>query len=63
MFCCVLIQVSQDGFMLKLVCMFLGCDLPMQLLLISLSSAYDDRLVDFHNVLIHIIRNYVTFNT
>ena len=26
--------------------MFLGCDLPIQLMLKSLSSAYNDRLVD-----------------
>ena len=25
----------QDGFMLRLVCMFLGCDMPMQLVLSS----------------------------
>ena len=29
----------QDGFMLRLVCMFLGCDMPIQLVL---SSEYDD---------------------
>ena len=33
--CCVLIQVSQDGFMLRLVCMFLGFDMPIQLVLSS----------------------------
>ena len=33
------IQVSQDGFMLRLVCMFLGCDMPIQLVL---SSVYDN---------------------
>ena len=37
-FCHVLIQVSQDGFMLRLICIFLGCDLPIQLLLKSLSG-------------------------
>ena len=45
--CChVLIQTSQDGFMLRLICKFLGCDLPIHLLLNSLSSKYDDRLED-----------------
>ena len=29
----------QDGLMLRLVCMFLGCDMPIQLVL---SSKYDD---------------------
>ena len=43
MFRCVPIQVS---LMLRLICMFLGCDLPIQLLLKSLPSEYDDRLVD-----------------
>ena len=46
MFCHVLIQVSQDGFMLRLICMSLDCDLPIQLLLKSLSSVDNDRLVD-----------------
>ena len=52
--------------MLRLVCIFLGCDLPIQLLLKFLSSGYDDRLVDndrlvnpFHHVQIH-ITNYET---
>ena len=45
-FCHVLIQVSQDGFMLRLICVFLGCDLPIQLLLKFLSREYDDRLID-----------------
>ena len=40
----VLIQVSQYGFMLRLICMFLGCDLPIQLLLKCISSEYHDRL-------------------
>ena len=36
--------------MLRLICMFLGCDLPIQLQLKSLSSVFDDRLVDrFHH--------------
>ena len=26
---CVPIQISQDGFMLRLICMILGCDLPV----------------------------------
>ena len=39
MFFHVLIQVNQDDFMLRLICMFLGCDLPIQLLLKLLSSA------------------------
>ena len=37
--CCVLIQVSQDGFMLRLICVFLGYDMPIQLVL---SSEYDN---------------------
>ena len=43
--CCVPIQISQDGFMLRPICMFLGCDMPIQLVL---SSEYDDydRLED-----------------
>ena len=42
--------------------MFLGCDLPIQLLLKSLSNAYDDRLVDgFHHVPIHVM-NYELCN-
>ena len=57
-FCCVPIQVSQGGFMLRLVCVFLGCDLPIQLLLKSLASAYHDRLVNhFHHALIYFM-NY-----
>ena len=32
--------------MLRLVCIFLGCDLPIQLLLKFLSNGYDNRLVD-----------------
>ena len=49
MFCLVLIQVNQDGFMFRLICMFLGCDLTIQLILKS--STYDDRLVDhFHYI-------------
>ena len=36
--------------MLRLICI-LGCDFPIQLLLKSLSSMYDDRLVDrYHHV-------------
>ena len=27
------IQVSQDGFMLRIISMFMGCDFPIQLLL------------------------------
>ena len=43
--CCrVLIQVSQDGFMLRLICAFFGYDLPIQLVLKLLSSEYHDRL-------------------
>ena len=42
--CCgVLIQVSQDGSILRLICMFFGCDMPVQL---ALSSEYFDRLED-----------------
>ena len=44
--CHVLIQVSQDGFMLRLICVFLGCDLPIKLLLKLLLPMYDNRLVD-----------------
>ena len=39
------IQVNQDDFMLRLICMFLGCYLPIQLTLKLLSSAHDKRLV------------------
>ena len=54
----VLIQINQDGFMLQLIWMFLGCDLPIQLLLKSLSSPYNDRLIDrFHYVQIN-LANY-----
>ena len=31
--------------MMRLICMFLGYDLPIQLLLKSLSSTYNDKLV------------------
>ena len=55
MFCCVPIQISQDGFMLRSICVFLGFNLLIQLLLKSLSSTYYDRLVDrFCHVLIRI---------
>ena len=37
---------QQDGFMLRLICMFLGCGLPIQLLLKSLSNQYDHSLDD-----------------
>ena len=58
LFCCVPIKVSHDGFMLRLICVSLACDLPKHLLLKSLSSAYDDRLVDlFHHVQIHITKH------
>ena len=51
MFLPCMIQFRQDGFMLKLICMFLDSDLPIQLLLKSLSSEYNDRLVDgFHHI-------------
>ena len=46
MFCRVPIQVDQNGFMLKLTCMLLGCYLPIHLLLTPLSSANEDRSVD-----------------
>ena len=39
-FCHVLIQVSDDGFMFRLIYMFFGCDVPIQLLLKSLSSVF-----------------------
>ena len=32
----------QDGLMLRLLCMFLGCDMPMQLVQLVLLSEYDD---------------------
>ena len=35
----------QDGFMLRLICMFLGCDMPIQLVLSSHYNGYD-RLYD-----------------
>ena len=35
MFGHVLIQVNLGGFMLRLICMFVGCDLTIQLLLES----------------------------
>ena len=54
MFCHKLIQVNQNDFMLRLTCVFLGRDFPIQLLLNLLSSAYYDRLVDhLHHVPIH----------
>ena len=63
------IQVSQNCFVLRLICMILGCDLLTQLLLESLSIiSYEDRLVDrFHHVLmIHVeqkngkrVRHYI----
>ena len=62
MFCHVPIQVNQDGFMLRVICMFLGCDFPIQLLLILLSSAYNDRLVDrFHYILNHVMNYEILF--
>ena len=55
---------SQPGwFMLRLLCAFLGHDLPIQLLLKLLSSTYNgDRLIDhFHHVPVHITNyKYVT---
>ena len=39
--------------MLKIMCMFLGCNLPIQLLLKLLSSEYDDRLVCYSQTLPH----------
>ena len=57
MFCHVPIQVNQDGLMLRFICVFLACDLPIQLLL-NLLRTYHDRLVDgFHLILIP-ITNY-----
>ena len=44
-FCCVSIQASIDGFMLRLIC-DVGCDLPNIDATKSLSSAHDDRSVD-----------------
>ena len=68
MFCCGPIQVNQDGFMLRLLCFSLGCDLPIQLLLKSLSSMHEDiwLVYHFHHVLIHVtnyeIRNNLCLN-
>ena len=45
-FCHVPIQLNQDGFMLRFLCIFLDGDLPRQLLLESLLGSYSDRLVD-----------------
>ena len=60
-FCHVSIQVNQDDVMLRLIGMVLGCDLPVQLLLNSLSSPYDHRLVDrFHYVLIYVTKTFYT---
>ena len=60
MFCRLLIQVSQDGFMLRLVYMFLGCDLSIQLLLKSFSSVHN-RLVDrFYHVQNFIVNKCLT---
>ena len=51
MLCLVPIQVNQNGFMLWLICMFLGYDMPNQLVLNHQAHNYDDRLVDhFHYV-------------
>ena len=44
--CFVMNQVNWYGFMLRLICMFLGCGLPIQLLLKLLSSEYDYRLIN-----------------
>ena len=41
--CIAVVYLSQDGFMLRLVCVFLGCDKPIQLVL---SSKYDNSLED-----------------
>ena len=47
----VMIQSNEpDGFMLRLICVFLGCDLPIRLLLKSLSSKYDRLEYHFHHV-------------
>ena len=35
---------QQDGLMLRLVCMFLGCDMPIQLVL---SSEYTTIMIDY----------------
>ena len=42
----VLIQVNHTDFVLRLICMFFGYDLPIKGVLKWLSSTYDDRLVD-----------------
>ena len=65
MFCLVPIQVNQDGFMLWLICMFLGYDMPIQLVLNHQAHNYDDRLVDhFHyvhyNNMNYIVTHYLT---
>ena len=60
--CHVPIQVSQDGFMLRLIWVFLGYGLPIQLLLKLLSCEYDDRFEDrFHHIQIQ-IRTYKIYN-
>ena len=35
------VSSHQEGFMLRLICMFLGCDMPIQLLLSSEYNDYD----------------------
>ena len=54
-------QESQDGLMLRLICVFLGCDMPIQLVL---SSEYDDwkKIVSSCTDLRHrLAMKYVTF--
>ena len=58
MFCYVPIQVSQDGFMLRLKFVFLDFDLLIQLLLKSSSLLNSEG---FHHVPIHIMK-YKTCN-
>ena len=59
-------QVSHDGFMLRLICVFLGCYLQIPLVL---SSEYDNRLIDWKILLsctnsCHKLRTkHVTFYT
>ena len=57
-----LIQVSQDGFMLRFICVFLDCDMAIQLVL---SGEYDDNLEDEDSFIVYWFTSqtmkYVTF--
>ena len=59
MFCHVPTHVSQDGFMLKLICVFLGSDTAAAK---TVTKLIGDELVNhFHHVLIH-LTNYKMHN-